>query len=274
MATLKYKDENGVWRYVPSLKYKDGNGVYQNKGTMKYKNANGVWQNVRICRPESEPSAHGEYPTISTLTVGSSVYLNENGSPVEYLIVHTGLPDATLYDSSCDGVWLLRKDLLKKRTWGGNNNDYQNSDVHTYLNSDIMSSFDVQVQNIIKQVKIPYINGNGSSWSLGSLANGLSAKIFLPSLFEIGLTAGTSNEHDGVCLNYFDDNSKRIAYLNGAVTTWWLRSPIRGVSSTVYIVSTTGGVGTSGCSSSHGIRPCMILPHTATLDPETNIIIG
>lgn len=44
------------------------------------------------------------YNTISTLNVGDSVFFNVGGVNTEYIIVHKGNPDATVYDASCDGV--------------------------------------------------------------------------------------------------------------------------------------------------------------------------
>lgn len=38
--------------------------------------------------------------------------LNEKGTPVDYLVVNQGIPeDSPLYDASCEGTWLLRKDI-------------------------------------------------------------------------------------------------------------------------------------------------------------------
>lgn len=42
-------------------------------------------------------------------TVGESVFLIENNSPVEYIVVHQGNPDVNIYDTSCDGTFVLRK---------------------------------------------------------------------------------------------------------------------------------------------------------------------
>ena len=47
---------------------------------------------------------------IDSLAVGTSVFLPESGSRVEYIIVNQGIPqNSTSYDDSCDGTWLLRK---------------------------------------------------------------------------------------------------------------------------------------------------------------------
>ena len=79
----------------------------------------------------------------SELAVGSSVFLMENGSPAEYLVVNQGIPNNHhSYDSSCDGTWLLRKNIYEKRVWDSTNHDYANSDIHTYLNSDFLGIYD------------------------------------------------------------------------------------------------------------------------------------
>ena len=46
---------------------------------------------------------------LSTKAIGSIVKLKENGTLVDYIVVHKGRP-SSIYDASCDGVWLLRKE--------------------------------------------------------------------------------------------------------------------------------------------------------------------
>ena len=50
---------------------------------------------------------------ISGFPVGTSVYLYEGGgTAVEYIIVQQGNPDTSTYDSSCNGTWIMRKEVL------------------------------------------------------------------------------------------------------------------------------------------------------------------
>ena len=79
----------------------------------------------------------------SDLAVGSSVYLMEDGVAVEYLVVNQGKPSgSSLYDDSCDGTWLLRKNLKQNYQWNSSRvNDYQNSTIHSWLNSDFFNQF-------------------------------------------------------------------------------------------------------------------------------------
>lgn len=80
----------------------------------------------------------GQYPIVGekvdtpvgNLSVGSVIQLNENGSPVDYMVVHQGNPDPEMYDASCDGTWVLRKDILEERAWSSSDNDYDSSDIH------------------------------------------------------------------------------------------------------------------------------------------------
>lgn len=214
----------------------------------------------------------------SDLAVGSSVYLMENGTAAEYLVVHQGLP-SSMYDESCNGCYLLRKDLYGKRQWhSSDSNSYKASTIHSYLNSTFLGLFDSDIQSIIKQVKIPYVNGTGSS-AVSSGANGLSAKIFLLGGYEIGWTQSiySSIPIDGSCLDYFIGTStadnKRIAYLNGTIQNWWLRSPTNN-DRTVWSVSTDGGTASNSANVSYSIRPALILPSTALFDKNTLILKG
>ena len=111
---------------------------------------------------------------LGTKAVGSIVKLKENGALVDYIVVHQGKP-SSLYDASCDGTWLLRKDILETRQWHSSNvNDYANSTIKAYLNSTFLARFDANIQAQIKQVKLPYRAGSGTSTTITSGASGLS----------------------------------------------------------------------------------------------------
>ena len=213
-----------------------------------------------------------------TLSVGSVVKLMENGTAVEYLVVNQGKPSgSSLYDTSCDGTWLLRKDIYENRQWhSSNSNAYANSTIHSYLNSTFLNLFDTAEKAAIKQVKIPYVNGTSGS-AVASGANGLSAKIFLLSSDEVGFVFPVV---EGAKLSYFESgtetsaNNKRIAYRNGSATHWWLRSPDSEFTGYAVSITDRGTIDIVICSESLGVRPALVLPKTALFDEDTMILKG
>ena len=220
----------------------------------------------------------------SSLAVGSTVKLMEGGTAVEYLVVNQGIPEnSSLYDASCDGTWLLRKDIHSKRQWNTSNvNKYETSAINTWLNEEFFSGLGTVEQAAIKQVKIPYRKNGGSGGTDQSGANGLSAKIFLLSGYELGWTTSDNSYFpvDGAKLAYFESgsgttaNNKRIAYLNGSTAIWWLRSPVTFNTNNVWHAVTNGSDSTGRASDSHGIRPALILPKTALFDKTTMLLKG
>lgn len=201
---------------------------------------------------------------MSDLEIGRSIKLNLNSTPWEWLVVHQGLP-SEIYDASCNGTWLLLKDIYEKRVWNSaGTNILESSTVQSYLNGDFLGLFDPEVQSAIKQVKIPYRKNGGSGGTDQSGANGLLSKIFLLADLEVGFLASTTTPEDGAKLDYFvagtTGASKRIAYLNGSANSWWLRSPHASRSYIAGSVGTDGVYGGAMVIASYGVRPAIILP--------------
>lgn len=215
----------------------------------------------------------------SSLAVGTTVKLMEGGTAVEYLVVNQGIPgNSNLYDASCDGTWLLRKDIHSNRQWDPSYvNKYESSAINTWLNGEFFNTLGSAEQAAIKQVKIPYRKNGGSGGSDQSGANGLSCKVFLLSGYEVGFMTSDSSyvPVDGAKLDYFDaSSSKRIAYLNGLETVWWLRSPRTDGTRRAWCVQAIGILGGGDTSDSDGIRPALVLPSNALFDEATMILKG
>ena len=221
----------------------------------------------------------------SDLPVGSVVKLMESGTAVEYLVVNQGIPsNSDLYDASCDGTWLLRKDIHSNRQWNtSDENIYETSAINTWLNGDFFNLFGTVERATIKTVKIPYRKDGGFGGTDQSGADGLLCKVFLLGGYELGWTAFDVQyfPKDGAKLSYFESGNgtsatnKRIAKLNGSTANWWLRSQytrytydVWGVSSASYNYS--GNL----ASNSYGIRPALIIPSTAKFDSTTLILKG
>ena len=217
------------------------------------------------------------YVTLSSKAIGSTIKLKVNGSAKDFIVVHQGKP-SSVYDDSCNGTWLLMKDIYENRQWhSSNTNDYANSTIHSYLNSTFLNLFESNIKNAIKQVKLPYRKGSGTSTTVTSGSNGLSAKIFLLSATETSFSFSSMPSGEGAELAYFKgcaDNStdsKRVAYLNGSATRWWLRSPsCYDFSYALYVFSDGDWFGYI-CSNSYGIRPALILPSTLLVSDDGTV---
>lgn len=217
------------------------------------------------------------YVTLSSKAIGSTIKLKVNGSAKDFIVVHQGKP-SSVYDDSCSGTWLLMKDIYENRQWhSSDTNDYANSTIHSYLNSTFLAMLDSNIQKAIKQVKLPYRKGSGTSTTVTSGSNGLPAKIFLLSATEMSFNFSYMPSGEGAELAYFkgcadnSSDSKRVAYLNGSAACWWLRSPYCGGSRYALYVNSNGGWGGSGCSDSGGIRPALILPSTLLVSDDGTV---
>lgn len=269
-----YPKVNGAWKTGIGVWIRE-NDVWKSASVLSIKYGD-IWHSSgQGGAVTPEPSGQ----TLGNLAVGSVVKMNVNNTPRDFLIVHQGLP-SYIYDASCDGTWLLMKDIYENRQWHSSNvNKYENSTIHNYLNNDFLNLFDSNIKNIIKQVKIPYRSDGGSGGTDQSGANGLSTKAFLLSGYEVGFTTSESSSfpHDGAKLDYFETGAdtsacdKRIANFNGSIARWGLRSPSTSYTNYVQEVDKDGDNILIDASGTLGIRPALILPST-TIIGEDNLI--
>lgn len=208
---------------------------------------------------------------LSTKAVGSIVKIKVNGAAKDFIIVHQGLPSSA-YDASCNGVWVVMKDIYTTMKWDGSNNDYLNSDMTAYLNGTFISLIDADIRNAIKQVKIPYTNYSNNNVMSGS--NGLSCKVFLLSGTEVGFSGVSYMNTEGAKLSYFDSASKRVAYNGSSAAIWWLRSPYTSNGSNVWRVNTDGSGNGSWYNDSYGVRPAFILPSTLVVSDDGTVSVN
>lgn len=211
--------------------------------------------------------------TLGEQAVGSIVKLNVNGTARNFIVVNQGLP-GSMYDASCDGTWLLMTDLYESIVWDSSNHDYENSDIHSYLNNTFVNLFDSDIKSAIKQVKIPYRAGKGSSTTVTSGSSGLSAKVFLLSYTEVGFTGSSYAPVEGYVLGYFNgaSNSQRIAKRKGLPEEWWLRSPYTKYSYNAFYVGRDGKSSSDDVADSRCVRPALVLPYNANVADDGTIV--
>ena len=201
-------------------------------------------------------------PTVKlgTKAVGSTIKLNLNGSPREFLIMHQGNPSTSMYDASCNGTWVRMKEAYENRQWDSSNNDYANSDVDAWLNGAFLNMLDQNIREQgVKQVKIPYRPGSGSSSTVNTGANGLSRKAFLLGMREMGF-GDNWQPNDGVTLAYYSGGGTKVINLNGSPARAWSRSPyVSGNYGYVCSVGADGSADGWNYSSSYAVAPALIL---------------
>ena len=190
---------------------------------------------------------------LSSKAVGSTVKCKVNGTYYDFIVVHQGNPKTSLYDSSCNGTWLLMKNIYTRMYWLNDTNSgwYTDSPIHSYINGTFYNAIESGVRGLIKQVKVPYYT---DSFTIASGASGLSTKVFLLS----GPEVGDNYNDDGSVLSYFnsDAKSKRISSAG-----WWLRS--RNYYGLAFEVNTAGAVISAHPSSyNDGVRPAFIMNGT------------
>lgn len=208
---------------------------------------------------------------LGTKAVGSIVKIKVNGAAKDFIIVHQGLPSSA-YDASCNGVWVVMKDIYTIRNWDDSNCDYLNSDMTAYLNGTFISLIDANIRNAIKQVKIPYINYSDGNVMSGS--NGLSCKVFLLSGTEVGFSGVSYMVALGAKLSYFDSASNRVAYNGSSAAVWWLRSPYASSSSYVWGVYTDGSDRSLRCYDNYGARPAFVLPSSLVVSDDGTVSVN
>lgn len=280
-----YDPLNGVYRKV-TKSYDPVEGTYR-KVAKAYDDVNGVYRQYF----SGDPTAGG-------LTVGDSIWMNVRNTLSEFLVIHQGNPDSNLYDESCNGTWLLAKEIpwrtyfdLDVQDFYGvllqqKSNNYRDAYILDDLNADFIGRLSSNVQSLIKQVKIPYAyhDSDSDEYKVASGANGLSTKVFLLSGIEVGGYGIDQQEYrtDGATLDYFRgaDHQKRIANYYSASEFWWLRSPATKedtdyhIHPYVWVVTKDGSLNYHHCTANDGMRPAFILDRDTPIDQSTgkNII--
>ena len=185
---------------------------------------------------------------LSTKLVGSTVKLNENGSPVEFVIGHQGSPSSA-YSGFDGGTVLVRKGAHSSRIWGEDNGE--------------------RYYNYPNDCEIPEVDYGGAG-SVNQGSSGLSCKAFLLSLAEIGFAASTMGylPDEGVTLSWFSSSGDSARNLSG--NRWWLRTPVPTSSGQMACCCTTGasqypwgneGYDYIGTTQNRYVRPALVLPN-------------
>jgi len=246
-------------------------------------------------------SLTGSYITANDYYVGSSVYLIEDNLPVEYIVVHKGNPNADIYDSSFDGVWLLRKEIYKILNSYTRTFPYFKTEIHSCIHDELYPSFDEYIKTAIKQVHMPYVSdfehdGTGNHtvetatvYGFALAAEEIGWSSSSPDGFESDYADGEGSKYyipkDGSCLDYFASATAadRIANYYEENNGWVLRSPhtnsypLDNAITEYASFHTVNENGRHTCTlyfNNVGVRPCFVIKSDTLFNPTTNVIVG
>lgn len=215
--------------------------------------------------------------TYGDITVGSTVQLNENGTPVDYIVVHQGNPDPSIYDESCNGTWLRRKEISELIAWDTDNvATLPNADILSYFNT-YVNKFDSSIQSKIKTVKIPY--GIAGTTTVNTKENGIETKVFTLSAYEVGCTTDMyahMSSADGAKLDYYVNGDsygatqRRLAMLNGVYKSYFTRTVDTAVDYNVIGIYYGNGLPMSNNAKSAdiGILPTIIIDSSSLIGDD------
>lgn len=256
----------------------------------------------------STSSFIGKSAPAGDLSVGSTVWIKINGVPKEFIIVHQGLPDKDFYQPSCEGTWLLMKEIYTTMQfletayddngdayadewsyyYGGEAYPDSGTLMTKYLNYTFYNLIEDSVKNKIVWAQIPCSSYYESVESLDKYDYN-QHRVFLLSSSEIGcneyIYSSISPVVVGRLLQYFiedptlmssdiisEASNLRIAYLNGEAHSWWIRSQVYNSynANCACYVKTNGAFSGNATNTTSGVRPAFIVPFDTVLSTVKN----
>ena len=201
---------------------------------------------------------------LGTIAEGSTVKLNENGSPVEFYVAKHD------YESALNGTGrtlLVRKDCYGTSAWDKSNvNAWARCTLLSWLNGNYLNLLDEDTRGVISTTKYYYTPGNGNT-----SVTTRSDAVFQLSVTELGISGIYINE-EGTALDIA--SILQIAYLNGRKVIQWTRSPHTLNTNHAWCLTADGSISTDTCSYSRGSRPAFTLPSGAMFDKKTMLFNG
>lgn len=241
---------------------------------------------------------------MTSLAVGTTVYLKENGVRKEWIIVNIGQPtydsvndtedvnpgyaygDTVMYNNA-DGIWLMRKDCLDDQmAFSLSNNYYPGSIIDTFFSNTFMNRLEVSIRNLILTVKIPYADA-GSWFYYHCGPHGMSTKIFALCSHEMGCHRSNFSKaygpNYGFTLAYFKPavgkyDQKRVKCGAGIQEVYyWCRDSVINNQFTegnygMIIGGNDGGKMQERVNGTNYVCPSLVLPKSAQIDSDMNVI--
>ncbi len=229
--------------------------------------------------------------------VGDVVRLPVSGGWKAFRIMHKGKPDSS-YDNSFAGGTILMMDYSEEPIQSlmvdqvdERKGDCSGSYFHSWLNSTWLARLDAQVAQRVVQVRLPYRKGTQDSpYVVASGAQGLPAKVWLPSIVEVAagpysdMTMQEFYIEEGAKFDYFA-NASATDYRPWRVEDpdteldqgWGTRTPGQygsGEYADYFCKINSVGEWYNGSKNKVYIRPCLVLPDDTLIDDSSRVTVG
>lgn len=203
---------------------------------------------------------------LSDYSEGDIVFLNENGSPVEFYVAKHD------YESGLNGsgrTLLVRKDCYDTRAWHSSGvNAWASCTLLSWLNGDYLNLLDEDIRGVIGTTIYYYTPGN-----FNTSVTTRSDAVFQLSIAELKTTYGSDYYNaEGTVLPIA--STLQIAYLNGSAVSQWTRTPWNSNPVSACHLSADGNFGDTSVTTREGSRPVFTLPGTALFNSDTNEFKG
>lgn len=163
------------------------------------------------------------YKYLKDIELGTIVKVRENSGLVNYRIIHKGSLPSYSYDPSCFGIWAIRTERLNDAITFGTSVNYDESNVHKYLNSEFISSISAEIRSKLQTVKLPYYELISEKDVQLHISDGVSCKAFILSCYEAGRSGSSGSGgpfNPGSKLDYYTNNLDT----QNQLTSGWSRS--------------------------------------------------
>lgn len=203
--------------------------------------------------------SHARKTLLASVPPGTEFALFEDGVRVPFIKL------AGEYSSTGRSL-VIRKHIYKMDTLttSAQKNMYENCKTDLWLNdesSGYLTKLDVQTRSAVSEVPVILNIGNKSASIIT-----IQRRVFLLSMTELGI-GRADGIVEGIGVQYFSGNERRVAQFNGAASEYWMRSPNYSLNTESRYVTTSGSSApATAYTYVAGIRPAFTLPADFEID--------
>lgn len=190
------------------------------------------------------------------------IYVLENGEYIPFLV---------LTDDYGGNTLLLRKEITgNNRRISDYSAYYAKSEIDLYLNEDYLG-FLTELSQYLSMTSVE-ITCNDALGVSGLETEAVERKFFLLSCNEVGISDSVNIAPEGELLEYFRNEENRKAYVDGELSSWWLRTPNTYYLSCSYVIGDNNKIGFTNSYDLNGIRPAFCVDGDMKIELRSGIV--